>query len=383
MTFNGNRSAARMMIIFIFAATLLFSAGVEAKPKKKKAPRKPGTERLIILDAALSLTYDDNIINYSDSDLDLLESDSPGGKFAIESKDDWIIVTRVSPRMSGRLIGDRKGWIDLGFTYYAYAANDVRRYSRISFGARQYLTGRLYGEANYGYIPNYYYRNVFIGQDVLGNDIFQEAKFSKHSMSLEAGYEISKSLDARAAYIFQAKSYNRQFEYRDIELNGFDFGGAWRPLKAIRLWSLYSFERAVAEGADKADSILDVSYDSWDLTIGIRYYSRLFSRLAPEIYGSMQFREIRFQTDKLPDIRRRHIYYFGREDNNIVAKAGIQVNLPYKVNGRVEYAFARKDADLPDIYPDPSLNIPETAEELERKLDYRSNSITLGLTKRF
>jgi hypothetical protein len=199
----------------------------------------------------------------------------------------------------------------------------------------------------------------------------------------EAGYEILKALDATAAYIFQTKFYNSDFAYRDLDIHGVELGGAWRPTRALRLWSTYDFERALADGSDMADTILDVSYDSWSFLFGIRHYMTILDGISPEIYGSFQFQNFKFQTDRIPDIRRRHLYYYGREDNNYLIKSGLSWQIPFQIRTSLEYAFIQKDASLPDIYPDMSHNVPETTAELEHKLNYKSNSVTVRFSRQF
>jgi hypothetical protein len=366
---------SRETLVFSISLALIISVGVDAKPKKKPG-QSSQAERTIIFDAALSITYDDNIIRYSEADLGLFDQNALTGKFSIKSKDDWIIVPRISPRIMGRLLGDQISWVDLGFSYYAYTTNDVRRYSRLSLGARQYFTGKLYGEVSYAFIPSYYYRNYQVGTDSAG-DLFAEAKFSKHMITAEFGYEISKTLSATAAYKYQHKTYNADFDFRDLNGHGVEIGSAWRPIAPIGFAASYEFERAIARGAEMAVSVLDVSYDSWDILFGIRHYMSILSGIRPELFGSFEVRGTRYQTNRYV-----HTYYFGREDFYYMPKAGVSLRLPYQIRGTLEYSLIERNSNLPDIYPD-SGRVPQTTDELERKLDYNSNSITLRLTRRF
>jgi hypothetical protein len=371
------KHAFKIAVASFLSIALLFAAAVDAKPKKKKARPSSSAERSIVIDAGLSITYDDNIINYSDADLDLFDSSATQGRFSIKSKDDWIFIPRINPRFTGKFLGGHPVWIDLGFGYYAYASNDVRRYSRVSLSARQYLSPRLYGEISYVLIPRYYYRNYQVGTDDIGAAIYAEAKFAKHMVAAEAGYDITKRLSATAAYKFQHKSFNSEFNFRDLNGHGFELGGAWRPANPIGFSATYGFERASASGADMADTVLDVSYDSWNIVFGARHYMSILSATRPELFGSFEIRNIKYQNDRYPQI-----FYFGREDFNYYAKAGISVRVPFQARGTIEYGFVQKKANLPDIYPHPG-RVSQTTVELERKLNYRSNSITLRLTRRF
>jgi hypothetical protein len=375
-----SRLAAALMLSLIIAMAVAGSA--ETQPQKKKPRRKAPAERRISVDASLTVTYDDNIINYSDADLDLFATDPDNSKFALKSKDDWIFTPGIVPRIRGTLFGDRAGWIDLGFRYYAYASNDIRSYSRYSITARQYATRRLYGEVGYTYIPSYYYRNVFVGSEG-GADIYREAEFAKYALNIGGGYNFAKGINAGASYFYLRRSYDGGFYYRNTKIHGIEGSGSWRVSPLFRTWSSFSFERAMADGADLADSVLDVSYEAREINVGARHYMTIFRGIAPEIYSALQFRNIAFQTDRLPDIRRRHLYYFGRQDDNIQLRAGMSWKLPYRISGNFEYAFARKISHLPDLYPDLPRNVEETTEELEDRLDYSSNSVTLRFSRRF
>jgi hypothetical protein len=366
----------KITILFSVMVSLL-AVAVEAKPKKKKARSTQRTERRLIMDVGLSISYDDNIINYSDSDIDVFESDTLAGKFSIKSKDDWIITPRISPRLTGRFIGDQLGWVDLAFSYYAYASNDIRSYGRFSLGVRQYLSPKFYGEISYVYIPDYYYRNYQVGTDDSGAGIFAEAKFTKHIVTVETGYEFTKTFSGTAAYIFQHKSFNSEFEFRNLDGDGLELGVIWKPIKPFRFWGTYGLERASAKGADMAYSIPDVSYDSWSFTFGVRHYMSVLPGFSPEPYGSVQIKDTKYQTDRF-----WQFYYYRREDMNYIAKAGISLNLPYRLGGAFEYAFAQKKAQLPDIYPDPG-RVSQTTSELEQTLNYKSNSITFRVNRRF
>lgn len=366
-----------VLFLVLFALALSPPAAAKKKSKKTKAPRH------FVIDTDLSITYDDNILNYSDADLDLLASDSGSAKFAIKSKDDWIIEPEIRAGYQGRGIRGRAASLILGYRYYGYANNDVRRYSRIWLEARQYVVTGGYGQLSIGYIPSYYYRNLLFKPPGSTSSIFMEAKFSKPSLAAEFGYDIRQNLKGSAAYIYQHKSFQKEFEYRDLNVHGIDLNAVWRAVDFIKLWGAYGFEFAGARGADMADTIQDVSYDAWDVTVGARYYSKFLRRLAPELVTSFKYRRINYQTDRRPDLFRRHLYYFGRNDNNYDLKLGTSCRMPWELRLELGYEFAQKKAVLPDEYPSLVRNIPEATALLESRLNYKSNSYTLRISRQF
>jgi hypothetical protein len=365
-----------ILSIFLISAFVLVSASnAEAKKKPKRKP-KPTAEKIFYIDLGLNIAYDDNVINYSETDLDLFDSDSLSGKFAIESKDDWIFTPRIHPRLETKFIRGMKAILEAGFDYSVFVQNDVKNYSRLSLRGRQYISKKLYGQVSYYYIPEYYYRNyTTIGGDTSS---YAEANFSKNSVGIEIGYEPIRNLTGTVQYIYQHKSFNEEFKFRNSNLNGVDIGANYRLKLPFRVWAIYGFESSAAKGADMGDTILDVSYDAWDITFGGRYYSSILPKYKPEFFVSLQNRIIKYQTDRFSDVFR-----LGREDHNMLLRLGTAWRMPYSIRMEAEYAYSKKDVSLPDIYPNTQIGVTETAAQLEKKLNYTSNSITIRFSRQF
>ncbi len=344
-------------ILTVILALLVWSpAGAQ---KKEKAP-EPRKLQMLFLDARMELTYDDNIINYSDADLDLYGDDARPDKFAIESEDDWIMTSRFESQLKGRFISGRTAWLALKFTNYFYLRNEVRRYQKYGLSARQYFMRGGYAEVEYSFIPDYYYRNQFYEGSYI------EASFSKHYLKAEVGLNLLPSLKGDISYRFQSKTFNEQIRERDLTINGVRLDGIWRASRKFKFWAYYSFERARARGADDPDpDIKDVSYDAWGITLGSRHYSPYLRSLKPQLVLSFQYRKIRFQTTKYRDI-----YRFGRRDSNYEFRIGTAWHLPYKIGLDIDYKLQAKRADL--FYA--------SARGL---LEYDSNSMSFEFKRRF
>ena len=348
-------------LVIAFAAVLLLPSPADAKSKKKKK-KKPKSQQVFFVNVDLNFTYDENIIRYSDTDLDLYESDGRPDKFAIESKDDWIINPGLDGRLKGRFIKGKTAWIGISYQYYYYAQNDVRRFQRIGIFGRHYFSRGGYLELNYSYLPDYYYRNQY--DPVLG--VYTNANFSKHSFKVETGLDITKSLKGDISYRYQSKTYNPEVSERDLTVNGVRLDGIWQTSKKMKLWVYYGFERASASGADIIDlNVKDVSYDAWDITLGARYYSGLHRRLKPEFFSTIQFREIKFQTTKYSDL-----YRFDRDDHNLRFRIGTVFQTWRKVRFDISYAYQQKRVDLP-IHTNEAL------------LEYQASSVSFGFQRSF
>ena len=338
--------------------TLLVWSPADAQKKKKSS--KPRRQQIFFFDARLELTYDDNIINYSDADLDLYGDDARPDKFVIDSKDDWIITSRLESRLKGKFISARTAWLDLNFNNYFYVRNEVRRYQKYGLSARQYFIRGGYAEIEYSYIPDYYYRNQFYEGSYI------EANFSKHFLKAEVGFNLMPSLKGDVSYRFQSKTFNEEVKERDLTVNGVRLDAIWNASKKFKFWAYYGLERANARGADDPDpDVKDVSYDAWDITLGSRHYSPYLRKLSPQLVVSLQYREIRFQTTKYGDI-----YRFGRRDSNYEFRIGTAWQLPYMIGLDIDYKLQAKRTDLYD----PSVG---------NLLEYDSNSISFELKRRF
>lgn len=330
-----------------------------ASAQKRKKSAKPRSQQIFFLDVRLELTYDDNIINYSDADLDLYSDDARPDKFLIESEDDWIMTSRIESRFKGKFISGRTAWLDLNFNNYFYVRNEVRRYQKYGLSGRQYFMRGGYAEIEYSYIPDYYYRNLY-------NGAYIAASFSKHFLKAEVGLNLLPSLKGDISYRFQSKTFNEEVRERDLTVNGVRLDGIWKASKKFKFWVYYGLERAIARGADDPDpDIKDVSYDSWELTLGSRHYSPYLRKLKPQLVLSFQYKKIKFQTNKYRDE-----YRFLRRDSNYEFRIGTAWQLPFTVRLDIDYKLQAKRTDL--YYP-----------SVKSLLEYDSNSISFELKRRF
>ncbi len=229
-------------------------------------------------------------------------------------------------------------------------------------------------------MPRYYYRNLFVGVDSLFIAQYSPAKFSKNAFGAELGYDVTRTLKAGVTYQYQHKSFNQVFNYRDLNLNGFRADAIWRVSKPFKLWSIFDYENARAKGADMPDTVLDYSYNAWDITFGVRHYAAWLPKLKPELYTSFQFRRIDYQSDRLPDIFGRNVYQFGRSDNNYQIRVGTDWKIFYDIRFGADYAFNMKRASLPNY---PAGPISQTTSELVKKLNYTANTITFQFQREF
>ena len=103
-------------------------SGPTLAAKKKKRAKKSWFSEHVSIRSRLDITYDDNVINYSDDDLDLYSGDPGASKFAIDSEDDFVFIPDIRIRIAGNFIKGHTAWLEPNFRYYYYARNDLLIY---------------------------------------------------------------------------------------------------------------------------------------------------------------------------------------------------------------------------------------------------------------
>lgn len=302
----------------------------------------------------LTTAYDENILRYSDSDLDLMDDPSaPQNRFGIESKDDFIIIPEIDIVCKTRFIGHS---LHLGFktTYYYYVENDIKRYFRYQGRLRQYFQRGFYLQASLIYFPDYYYRNSYVSSQG-----YHKAEFDKICSEFKLAVPLFNSFKSNLYYTYSQKDFNSLFDERDLTSHEFKIEVIYRPVDYWKGWASYQFCTATSAGADDPDFLRDTSYDSFLFTLGLRFYLKSFSDKDMELAGRLSYKAVWFQTDKVTS---EDSYRLGREDDrwtiNISAKQKIVDSFSVGLN-------LKKITNMVDL----------PASYLEKYLEYSSSSV--------
>jgi len=155
--------------------------------------------------------YDDNILNYSDADLDQMDdSSATPNKFGIESKDDYIFSPELEMIYKTRL-GGHSTHFGLKGTYYYYKENDIKRYYKIKLFIRRYINKNVFVQSSASYLPDYYYRNSYSSTEG-----YQEARFDKITFDIKLSAKLLKKISGNLYYIYSRKDFIPLFDERDI-----------------------------------------------------------------------------------------------------------------------------------------------------------------------
>lgn len=305
------------------------------------------------VDVQVQTAYDDNVLDYSDADLDLISDPlSPANKYGIKSKDDYIITPMVDITYKTFFAGHS---FHLGIvnSYAYFKKNDVKRYYRFESYFRRYFSDGFYFQGRLGYLPDYYYRNSF---SLL--ESYQEAKFDKLFLEAKLAYQISPKLQSNLYYAFANKDFIPIFDDRDIKEHAFKGELVYRPTVLWKGWASYAFTHGIGAGEDIQVYPRDTSFDMNSFLIGSRFYLRGINSNSWQLAAYVSFSQVVFQTSKITAEDR---YRLGREDRRWYISLMTDHRITRNFNLGFEYRRMVKNVDLP-------------ATDLQQYLEAKSNS---------
>ncbi|MBD3168649.1 MAG: hypothetical protein GF307_04145 [candidate division Zixibacteria bacterium] len=364
--------------LFLFFTLLIFPENLFAEPflnfpnrtndgfvnsqSSKKGSKRRGKRRKprikLELNARMDITYDDNVVNYSDSDLDLYDSGGKDQKFEIESKDDIILTPRANFTMIRNRQGGLKCYLDGLIIFHFYSQNDIKNYQYYRLRFTREISRQLEAYVQVAYIPDYYYRNQW-DPDV--NEYF-EAEFSKFYLYGGIDIEPFSHLTVSTDINYDTKKFNDRFDHLDSRKLVFEFMAVERFSYFYKAWGQYRFGYNRAEGEDDPDpDKKDTSYDLIGFTFGSRFYLSKITEDVIQVAVTVSYDRLLYQTAKVNDI-----YRFGRKDNNY--EFSIAPRYYYK-NWRfeIEYLYQAKRTDI------------GAGDDIKELLEYDSNEIKLSV----
>jgi len=317
----------------------------------------PGSDRYTF-NFGLQTVYDDNILDYSDVDLDLMDDPSvPDNRYSIKTKDDYIFVPELEVIYKTQLAGHSLHTGLMG-RYYYYKRNDVKRYFKIEGYLKRYINKETYLQATVSYLPDYYYRNSYSSTDG-----YQEANFDKFSVEAKLSHKLNNYITTNLSYAYANKNFIPLFDERDIKEHEFQGEAIYRPEQYWKSWISYSFITAFGAGANSVQFRRDTSFDANLITFGSRLYLRGLKRKGFELAGQISYKIVYFQTSKVTTEDR---YRLGREDSRWYITLMARHTINSKFSMGVNFKKTTKTVDLP-------------AQELKDFLESSSNSIYIIL----
>ncbi|MCA9758311.1 MAG: hypothetical protein KDA27_21125 [Candidatus Eisenbacteria bacterium] len=251
----------------------------EAPPKKTAKKSKKKRPFVTVSGTfALEFIYDDNIIHYSDDDLDQFSSEPNSGKFRIESADDFIVRPRLDLTFESRELTGKPFSARLRYSSWRYVENGIKNNESYSVLLKHSGFARDNFQLSLYYAPMSYLRH-FLDRPPMtpGSEPSQYTRFSyaSNTASLAWWKKWTNRVDTKLTLGRSARYYNRPFMENDNwewRIGGYV---AWKPHPRLKTQFEYFYSDVEARALDTVGETVetsddgDASYerDSYDLSL--------------------------------------------------------------------------------------------------------------------
>ena len=290
--------------------------------RKKKRIRKPD-----FFSGSFSLgeMYDDNILEYSSADLQVLDSGSKPTKFEIRTPGDYRTSLDLRVDLNPDLSRRNPTRLRFRFGTDFFARNSAESYQAYAADLKQNFLRRNYFQTGFRYVPSYYLRNLVQVDTATGaRGKYQKADFSKQSYFFELGRKFSPHFGLSLGYGYEKIDYNSEFDERDSKANIYygdlDFGLG----KYVSLNIGYSRKDSKARGADMMLLIEDVSSKTDRFDFGLDLNLKQALGIPVSFAPSYTYEYQKYTTFKTLDT-----YHYGRKDNY------------YRISSELSYGWGR------------------------------------------
>lgn len=264
-------------------------------------------------------SFDNNIINYSDADRTLFETEPTNQRFAISSLDDR--ATTVGARMTYDYGRRRSGlWrIRLRGSATFFALNSYRRYSQWGMELRR-IIGRSYGEISFGWLPKFNLRNLYWRPmpDRPVGVRYAAADFSRVSFGLELGTALTSKLDGRVNLELGSSNYKYPFDERDNSTVTESARLSYDLSRRASVYGGFGLAQSRAAGKDSLNPVVkDISYNARLAEVGARYKFDRRGRIIAS--GSLDYQHQDFKSQKPLDLN-----HYQRVDDDYEFNSSLQ-----------------------------------------------------------
>ncbi|HEX7344870.1 MAG TPA: hypothetical protein VF398_11425 [bacterium] len=331
----------KAVVVFL----LILAISIPGLCAGRKGDRFPLTVKV-----AFSTSYDDNILKYSDQDLNRFETHTEPFPSEITTTDDWVNAFGL------RLYRD----FDLGRRfrfrpYYAgkislYAVNQIKNYQSHNFIGRLAYRNRAYFSLKYFYLPSYYLR-IYKDKDW---NAFRGAQFDL--------FRPAVSLRVRSPWAeFEAEGgreltyYSEYFTEYDAEAFFWNVSASRTILENLSLTVGYGLKVSDNIGFDQigvgslTDPTVDTeygdaSYEEDQYSLEIAYLLPLPAKWDWKIGLNVQHSE-RYYQSSLTSLQ--DPFHVGREDRRTSFEPSLTVSPGLSLDLELRYSYDRRRTDSP------------------------------------
>jgi len=354
---NFVRSGVLFLALCLLPLCLLLTGGTSASAEVIRGNRG-------VFSGAFSLseTYDDNILEYSPADLDLLAGNLKPAKFGIRTPGDFRTSVDARFDLAPVLLESNPTRLRLRLGADLFARNSIENYQAYGLELKQNFLLHNYVQVTSRYIPRFYLRNLLFSDSTLNRHEYVEAIFSRQSYSFELGRAFSRYSSASVTYRYDKTDYNSEFDERDNNANSVSADLSLGTGKGgIDL--TYTHREVSAKGRDMAPAKEDISNRSDRIGAGLDLGLWRNHASSLSLRPSFVFENQTYTTSKLLDR-----YHNGRKDTF------------YRISSELSYRWSKDfEQFLRYSYERNKTNRQGTLDVG----DYTANKILLGFSRAF
>jgi hypothetical protein len=369
-------SCKKLCLLILSGLLILPSFSLHAQETdKKKKKKKPKVRWEAELD--LGVSYDDNILKYSEKYLTRFINNEDEGRFHINTYDDAIIFTSAALSSTIKIFGKQNSVFNAEVSRRTYVVNSVKNWNYFTLGYRQYITKKLSFKFLYSYIPEFYVRHFRDEQwiEVYGYNpnTFTPYVFSKDNYGFYVQNTFFKNTRVKFALYYAPYYHNKHYTEYDSKNWTYSFQLYQRIVKNFRLDLRYEYLTSDAKGYDESIETPETTQGP-DATYVEDRYSAGFLWTLPKVkkfrhsFDAEALYFIRYYSSPHPwQIDRLHA---GRVDKNL------RIYANYKFRWNKDWQFtAFYNWMGRDSYSTAELN----DEFVSNEKDYKQNIIGLKL----
>lgn len=375
---QNNRAILKLgfgpFILLLMALFIISPGDAMAQKKSKKKKKAPEFN----INFKLGVTYDNNILKYSDQYLDRFMNGEDKGRFHIETYDDAIFYTAIQMSSAVRIFGKRKTVFNADFSRRTYAVNSIKNWQFFTVGIRQYTQGRISFKFLYSFIPDFYVRHFRdeMWVEVFGYNTvsFQPYSFSKDNYGFWIQKYFFKSTRIKLSLFYSDYFHNKHYTEYDSKnwVYGLDL---YQPIgKKLRLAFGYNYVTSDALGYDAANETPettngpDATYVEDQINVALRWKLPKLNKFSHTLTGNVAFLN-RYYSSKHPwQIDRLHA---GRVDKNLRFYVNYVFVVSRPVQFRAYYNWLGRNSDT---------TAEPNKEYVSNEKDYRQDIIGLEFT---
>lgn len=325
------------------------------------------------LRAGLTTLYDDNILQYSDAQLQAFDPTLNPARFAIETPGDAVFHPSLALGWEIDRGHGRRHALGLRTEGDYHGRDGTADFHSIGADWRESFQHERRLSLGYYFLPNYYLRQLY-DEDwtaVPAAVRYHPAQFDLHIAS--AGWSERAGRDRRLdlAYQFERRSYDADFRERDSDTHQGTVRFGWRRLprgSQIDLWSGLRMSHAAGNDGDDTLGVVpddaDISYHG--VLGGAGGRMDLAKAGAWSFLGDLSYQ---IETRSFVSDRTADRYHFGRHDLLNAVEVGVRGVHASRWSLRAFYRFENNAATLGSSAP-PSSDVGS----------YRENQVGLAIT---